>query len=229
MVHGDSQEAAGHLVHVLGGRAGEGGVDSGGHGLEAGAHRRRVEGLVHAGPEHGREELGPELAQHHVHVGHGQAAAAPRVARRVRGRAAAPVAGRARVGAGGLGPDSEALPVKGQERPATRRHGVDVHHGAAHAHAGHLFFRGGGGATEMCGGGRMKRRGGPGGSWLAGWRQKQQKHHQHQHQHHHHHHHHQQQQQQQHHHHHHHHLFQNYQLRKFSRTSVSKARSNSPR
>jgi hypothetical protein len=53
-------------------------------------------------------------------------------------RPAAPVAGRAGVGARALRADAEARTVELEDRAAARRHGVDAHHGCAHAHAGHL-------------------------------------------------------------------------------------------
>ena len=65
-----------------------------------------------------------DLADEHVGIGH-------------RKRPAAPIAGRAGVGARALRADLKACTIKRQNRPATCSHGVDAHHGRTHAHTGH--------------------------------------------------------------------------------------------
>ena len=108
----DGEKAVGH----------SGGVasvpDLGGDRLEAPADHLDVDGLVLAGPEDLRKLRRQQLADHHVGVGHRQ-------------RTAAPVAGRSRVGAGGIRPDAEAGAIVVEDRPATRRDGVDLHHRGA--------------------------------------------------------------------------------------------------
>ena len=89
------------------------------------AYSMRVERQVLRGAEDLREEIRNELADHHIGVGDGQ-------------RPAAPVAFRARIGAGRIGPDAEARAVEMQDRAAAGRDGMDQHHRRAHAHAGDL-------------------------------------------------------------------------------------------
>ena len=55
----------------------------------------------------------------------------------VNGRAAAAIAGRARVGARGVGAHAQAA-VEEADGAAARSHRVDVHHGRAHANARHF-------------------------------------------------------------------------------------------
>ncbi len=57
-------------------------------------------------------------------------------------RAAAAVAGRARVGAGRVRADAKASGLEMQDRAAAGRHRVDAHHRRAHAHAGDLRVEG---------------------------------------------------------------------------------------
>ena len=105
---------------------------------ERGEFRRHdigIERLIAVGAEDRREMARLDLADADIGVGHRQ-------------RAAAPVAGRTRIGAGGIGPDAEARAVEVQDRAAARRHRVDRHHRRAHAHAGH---RGLEGALEAAG------------------------------------------------------------------------------
>ena len=122
VLHGDAQKAFRHLL----------GADrlalGGGHFLsqfpEPVLHRCQVQRLIAVGTENGREVAGLDLAEHQVAVGHGQGAAAP-------------VAGRPRIGPGGFRPHPEAGAVELQDRAAAGRYGVDVHHGRPHAHPGH--------------------------------------------------------------------------------------------
>ena len=93
--------------------------------LERFAHGVVVELLVLTGTENAREEIGDELARHDIGVGDGE-------------RALAPVAERAGIGAGGVGPDAEARLVIMEDRSASCRHGMDQHHRRPHADAGHL-------------------------------------------------------------------------------------------
>ncbi len=97
--------------------------------LELLAHHLGVERLVRIGAEDMRKKLGHELADHEVGVGDGEGAAAA-------------VAGGAGVGAGALGADAHLLAVEGDDRAAAGRHGVDLHHRRAHAHARHLGLEG---------------------------------------------------------------------------------------
>lgn len=86
---------------------------------EAGTDRLGVQRLVAVRPEDRREVGGLDAAEHHIGVGDGE-------------RAAAPVAGRARVRAGRVGADPVAAAVEVQYGAAAGRDGVDVHHGRAH-------------------------------------------------------------------------------------------------
>ena len=83
--------------------------------------RRRAAGRRLA-PNTWGKKLGQELADHQIGVGD-------------RERPAAAVAGRARVGAGTLGADPEALAVEADDRSAAGRHGVDLHHRRPDPHA----------------------------------------------------------------------------------------------
>jgi hypothetical protein len=87
------------------------------------AHHLGVERLVAVGAEDLGKMRGLDLAEHDVAVGDGQ-------------RPAAAVAGRPRIGAGGIRADPEARAVEAQDRAAAGGHGVDAHHRRAHAHAG---------------------------------------------------------------------------------------------
>ena len=87
-------------------------------------HHVPVERLVLVRPEHPREELGLELAEEHVAVGHAQ-------------RATPSVARRAGVRPGRLRSHPVAGAVERANRAASRRHGVDHHHRGTHAHARH--------------------------------------------------------------------------------------------
>ena len=89
----------------------------------------RTEALIAAGAEHARKERRLQAAQHDVAVGDRQ-------------RPAAPVARRAWVGARTVRPHAVAAAVEVQDRPAARGHGVDLHHGRAHAHPGDPGFEG---------------------------------------------------------------------------------------
>ena len=92
-------------------------------------HRLGVERLVLLRAENLREEIRDQLADHDIGVGDRQ-------------RPAAPVAVRARIGAGGVRADAEARAVEMQDRAAAGRDRVDQHHRRAHAHAGDLGLEG---------------------------------------------------------------------------------------
>ncbi|MNX61187.1 hypothetical protein D3C86_921140 [compost metagenome] len=97
------------------------------HGREALNHGVAVQGFVGLGAEDLGEEVRLDLAQQHIAV-------------RDRQRAATAVARGPGVGARRIRADAQARAVEMQDRTAARRHGVDAHHGCAHAHAGHLGF-----------------------------------------------------------------------------------------
>jgi hypothetical protein len=127
VLHRDLAEAVGHL---FGRPVVAGGIpDLPGQGGEALAHHLAVQGLVAAGPEDPGKEVRLDPAQHDVGVGDRQGPATA-------------IAGRARVGPGGVRPDPVAGAVEVQDRAAAGRHGVDLHHGRAHAHPGHLGLEG---------------------------------------------------------------------------------------
>ena len=86
------------------------------------AHDLGVERLVLRWPEDLGEELRHELPDHHIGVGDGE-------------RSAAAIAGRPRIGAGGIRADAEARAVIKEDRSTARRDGMDQHHRRAHAHA----------------------------------------------------------------------------------------------
>ena len=121
--HRDPQEALGDLL----GRAVVAGLPRmlGGQVGEPAPHDVGVERLVAARAEHVREVGGLDAAEHHVGVGDGE-------------RAAAAVAGRARVGAGRVRPDPVAAAVEVQDRAAAGGDRVDVEHGGAQPDPGHL-------------------------------------------------------------------------------------------
>ena len=119
VLDGDPQEPLGHLL----GRACR--SSCGERRRTPAARRAGVERLVAVGAEDRREECGRILPSMHIGVGDRQ-------------RAAAAVAGGPGIGAGALGPDAEARAVEAQDRAAAGRHGVDLHHRRAHAHAGDL-------------------------------------------------------------------------------------------
>ena len=81
----------------------------------AAADHLGIQRLVAARAEQVREEVGQQLADHQVGVGHGE-------------RPAAAVAGGAGIGAGAFGADPEALAVEADDRAAAGRHRVDLHH-----------------------------------------------------------------------------------------------------
>jgi hypothetical protein len=117
VLHGDGQEALGHLL-------GRFALGLGNH-AELFAHDRVVERLVLAGAEDTREECGAQLAQHDVRVGDGQ-------------RPAAAVAGGAGVRARAVGTGAETARIGVEDRSAARRDRMDAHHRRADAHARHL-------------------------------------------------------------------------------------------
>ena len=88
-------------------------------------HHGSVQRLIGLRAKHLGKVARLHLAQHHIGIRYSQ-------------RAAAAVAGRARVGTGALRAHPKARTVKRQNRAATRCHGVDAHHRRAHAHAGDL-------------------------------------------------------------------------------------------
>ena len=92
---------------------------------EALAHRFGIERRILLRPEDFRKEIRNELADHDVGVGD-------------RERAAAPVACRSGIGAGGIRADAKPRAVEMQDRSAAGGDGVDQHHRRAHAHAGNF-------------------------------------------------------------------------------------------
>ena len=86
-------------------------------------HDIGIERCIAVRPEDRRKVPRLDLADADIGVGHRQ-------------RPAAAIAGRARIGAGGIRADAEARAVEMQDRAAARRHRVDRHHRRAHAHAG---------------------------------------------------------------------------------------------
>ena len=109
---GDAKEAVGQLVQSVAGTGGRG-------DLLAERLQSRLDG---AAVEREGEVPGEDLALVEVHVGHGQ-------------RAAAPVAGRAGVGARAFGSHGRLHAVEAADRPAAGGHGLDGHHRGHHAHA----------------------------------------------------------------------------------------------
>ena len=103
--------------------------DLGGKRGELLAHDVLVERLVGVGAEHPGEEARANLAHHHVGVGHAE-------------RPAPPVAGRPRIGAGGVRSDAVAGAVEMEDRTAAGGDGVDLHHRRAHAHPGDQSLEG---------------------------------------------------------------------------------------
>ena len=90
--------------------------------VEPGLRGVAVERPVPAGAEHRGEVPGHDPPEQQVAVGHRQWSAAA-------------VAGRARIGARGLGPDDEAAPVEAADRSASCRHRVDPEHRRRYADA----------------------------------------------------------------------------------------------
>ena len=133
--HRDALDRPGHVLHrdaaeTLGQRFGArrpaaGGLHLGGQRGEARGDAVAVQRLVGLRAEDAREVIRLDAAEHDVGVGHRQ-------------RPAAPVAGRARVGAGAGGTDAKPCAVELQQRAAAGSDRVDAHHRRAHAHAGHL-------------------------------------------------------------------------------------------
>ena len=117
----DLEEAVGDLdgrTFIAGPR-----LDLAGERGELLLHHFAVERLGPVGAEHPGEELGPDLAEAEIGVGHRQ-------------RPGAAIAGRPRIGARRIGADPVARAVEMEDRAAARRHRVDAHHRRPHAHAG---------------------------------------------------------------------------------------------
>ena len=127
--HRDLLDGVGHLLH--------GDVDEAlGHGFgrapracrqlrEALLHHLSIQRLIAAQPKHLRKPSRLDLADHYIGVGYRQ-------------RAAAPVAGRPRVGPRALRPHPEARTIEFQDGASAGGHGVDAHHRRAHPHTRHL-------------------------------------------------------------------------------------------
>ena len=139
-LHGNLLDGVGHVLDRDAQKAGRdllrrtdrsvrGTGDLAGQRREFLGHDRGVQRLVRVRPEHRGEEVGAQLAEHHVAVGNGQ-------------RSPAAIAGRAGIGAGRLRPHAEAGAVETQDGSAARGHGVDAQHGRAYAHARDLTFEG---------------------------------------------------------------------------------------
>ena len=132
---GDLLDGIGHVLHrdreePLGDLLGRAALaELAGQRREFFAHRRGIDGLVGLGPEDMGEEIRLDAPQHDIAIGDGE-------------RPAAAIAGRPRIGAGGIRPDAKARPVVMQDRAAARRHRMDPHHGRAHAHARDLGLEG---------------------------------------------------------------------------------------
>ena len=94
---------------------------------EALRHRVPIERLVAIGAEQAGEEIGLDLAQHHIAIGDGE-------------RTAAPVAGGSRHRAGAFRADAETPVDEGADGAAARRDRVDPHHRRAQPDAGHPRF-----------------------------------------------------------------------------------------
>ncbi len=88
-------------------------------------HHGAVQRLFAVRSEDGGEILRLQLAQQQVGIGDGQ-------------RPAAAIAGRARRGAGAVGPHAQPPGFEMQDGAAAGRQGVDGHHGTAQLHAGDL-------------------------------------------------------------------------------------------
>ena len=116
VLDGDGQEALGHLarIAILAERRR--------HGLELLGDDAGVQRLVAARPEHGREQLRLQLAEHDIGVGHRQ-------------RPALAVGRRSRMRAGRIRAYLEAALVEMQDRAAAGSHRVDAHHRRADTHA----------------------------------------------------------------------------------------------
>ena len=127
LLHSDVHKALGHRLHRHIGGCRRCGLDLRQQGIKARAHRSRVQSLVTARSKHMGEMLGLDFAQQHIGIGQGQ-------------RAAPAVTGRAWVGPRTLRAHPKPRPVKLQQRAPTCGHGVDAHHGRAHAHPCHLGF-----------------------------------------------------------------------------------------
>ena len=127
VLDGDLKKAFGHLLR--GHAATSGLVDLVSQLPELLAHDRHIQRLVCIGPEHAREVLGLDLAEHDIAVGHAQ-------------RPSVAVAGRSRIGAGRFRADAKTRAVEAEDGTAAGGHGMDAHHRRAHAHAGHLSLEG---------------------------------------------------------------------------------------
>ena len=125
---GDAVGGAGHLLDGDGDETLSGGLDAGrshllGQLADGRAGRGQVERRIARRPEDRREETRIEPAKHEVGVGDG-------------GGSAAPIGGRAWIGAGALRPDPGAKPVEGEDRAAAGGHRLDVQHRATQLYAG---------------------------------------------------------------------------------------------
>ncbi len=129
----DLQEALGHLAG--GARLAGGPRDGIGECREFFPHDFGIERCIGVGPEDRREMLRLDLADADIRIGYRQ-------------RPAAAIAGRSRIGAGGVRSDAEPRAIEVQDGPTTRRHRVDRHHRRAHPHTGD---RGLEGALEAAG------------------------------------------------------------------------------
>ena len=127
LLHSDVHKALGHRLHRHVGGCRRCGLDLRQQRIKARAHRSRVQGLVTARSKHMGEMRGLDFAQQHIGIGQGQ-------------RAATAVTGRSWVGSCALRTHPKPRTIKLQQRAPTRGHGVDAHHGRAHAHPCHLGF-----------------------------------------------------------------------------------------
>ena len=117
LLHGDADEAFRHLLGRPGGLAGQ--------LVKLQLHRLAAQRLISARAKYPGEIVWLNFPQHHIRIGYSQGAAPA-------------VTGGPRVGTRTLRPHPETRTIEGQQRTATRSHGVDAHHRCAHAHPRHL-------------------------------------------------------------------------------------------
>ena len=119
--HGNAQKAGSYGLRRLDGIA-RGAGNLLGEGDELLSNDLHIQGLICIWTKHRGKKGCLQLAQHDVAVGHGEWAAAL-------------IARRPRVCAGRVRTNPETGAIKVQDRPPTRRDGVNMHHRGAHADA----------------------------------------------------------------------------------------------
>ena len=134
-LHRDLLDGVGHVLDgdgdkALGRRFRRASVaDLGSQSGEFLAHGGDIEWLILAGTEDRREDIGLQLAEHHIGVGNGE-------------RPATSVGGGARIGAGGVRADAETAGLVMQDRATACCDRMDAHHRCADAHAGDFGVEG---------------------------------------------------------------------------------------